>query len=322
MEKEIKKEKLYAMLFHLGSNVSSREGCADYHYSMYCQRDCWKNITDFASSCGINMALIDILEGLKLETHPEIGTKGAWEKSELKEELYRLRSIGITPIPKYNFSSGHNGWMGKYAGKVGTPEYYRFCHEIIEEVIELFDTPEFFHLGFDEETAVDQAGFPVAYVRNRDKLVEDAHDLFKLCAKNGVRPWIWMDPQLVEVFGGDEGFSSNMPKEVLLSNWYYGFVSPDYENSEALCSHSGRIAVYNKLDEWGYEQMPTGSTYINNYNLETTMRYCKEYFTHPENLRGFLTAPWTRVVWDFYNKLRNEAYTFGRAIKKVYPEES
>ena len=65
----------------------------------------------------------------------------------LKEELKKLRDAGLEPIPKLNFSTAHDTWLGPYSRCVSTPTYYKACEDLIEEVVELFDKPRFFHLG-------------------------------------------------------------------------------------------------------------------------------------------------------------------------------
>lgn len=313
---------MWAILLCLGSNLSQRVGMSTYSKGMVCEMDVWHEVTNFLPECGINTLLIDMCDGVVLESHPEIAVEGALTKAQLREELARLRSIGITPIPKNNFSCAHNGWMKQYATMVGTPAYEQFCRDVIEETIDIFDKPEFFHVGLEEETIDDQLeiGFPTCIVRSPDKLIEDANDLFNTCLKNGVRPWMWADPQVVKVFGGEKSFKNNVPKEVLISNWYYGLVSPDYHDSTALYSHSGRINVYNQLDEWGYEQMPTVSSYMDRANPEQTMRYCRETFKNPENLRGFITAPWVRPRKHGLYALKSDAWFFNCGKKKVFPE--
>ena len=312
--------KMWTMLLHLGTNMWSKPGCAEYSETLLCEMDCWEKVTSFLPECGINTLLIDIGEGIIFDSHPELAIEGSLPKDTFKKELERLRSIGITPLPKFNFSSGHSGWAKQYANMIGSPVYSKLCRDLIEETIDLFDRPEFFHLGMEEETAEDQANFPIAAVRSPYKLIDDANDLFETCRKNGVRPWMWADPHLVETFGGEKDFTGNVPKDVLLSNWYYGFVSPDYKNSEALFSHSGRIGVYNKLDHWGYEQVPACSALIDPRNMDQTMRYCKDTFEHPENLRGFVSAPWCFTLREFYYSLCHEAWSFGLAKKAVFPE--
>lgn len=311
---------MWGFMIKFGSNMWQKPGqkfpdCMDeelrYKERMFCDRNVWRSVTDVLPSCGINTLLIDVGEGIKLDSHPELAVQGSWDKSEFKEELERLREIGLTPIPKLNFSSGHNAWLGEYSYMVGSQTYYQVCEEVLLEVMELFGYPEFFHLGLEEETYPGQQFYPVITIRQPYKQIEDAGKLFQHCFKHNVRPWMWIDAASIKGFGGDECFRENIPKEVLISNWYYrGFY--DGEPNE-------RILLYNKLGEWGYEQVPTCSNWSYYLNSRHTMRYCKETIDK-SSIRGYLTAPWLFTIPDNYYGLIDAAHLFGQAKKRIYPE--
>ena len=76
----------------------------------------------------------------RLDITPPLGVAipGAWSKDKLKAELDRLRGIGLTPLPKLNFSACHDIWMKDYSRMLSTKPYYEFCKDIITEVAELF----------------------------------------------------------------------------------------------------------------------------------------------------------------------------------------
>ena len=74
----------------------------------------------------------------------------------LRKELARLRKLGLEPIPKLNFSTTHDLWLGPYSRQVSATIYYKVCEDLIDEVTGLFDKPRLFHLGYDEETAQQQ----------------------------------------------------------------------------------------------------------------------------------------------------------------------
>ena len=130
----MRNERIWAFLIHLGSNMWAKKGTTwgrkiheeDFGYKdeMYCDKEVWKKVVDFLPSQGFNTLLIDIGEGLQLDSHPEISTKGAWTKEELRAEIARLREMGITCLPKFNFSCRHNAWMGEWAYSRGR----RFGH--------------------------------------------------------------------------------------------------------------------------------------------------------------------------------------------------
>lgn len=318
----MKKDMMWAFMIYLGSNMWSKKGEKrpyrteweeEFHEEMVTSKEVWRKVTDFLPECGINTLLIDIGEGVQFDSHPELAIPGSWTKAELKAEIDRLRSIGVEPIPKLNFSCGHNGWLGDYAQMVGTDTYYQVCEDLIIEMIELFDTPEFFHLGLDEERIENQPYYPFAVVRAPYQQMEDALKLFKICLDRGVRPWMWIDAHAVESFGGEEEFCKKVPKEVLISNWYYDGI---FQNA-----HKEKIQLYNKLGEWGYEQAPTSSTWGKKItNSRETMRYCKETVKE-ESIRGYMTAAWLYTDEESYYGLLNDAYRFGCAKKTIYGEE-
>ena len=83
-------------------------------------------------------------------------------------ERRKFRKMGLEPIPKLNFAAGHDIWLGKYSRMVSTDTYYGVCSDLIEEVIDLFDKPRFFHLGMDEENAEDQRYLNLVVIRQHD----------------------------------------------------------------------------------------------------------------------------------------------------------
>ena len=96
------------------------------------------------------MVLIDLAEGLVYPSHPELAVKGSWSVERMRKELDRLRGMGLEPIPKLNFSTTHDLWLGEYHRMVSTKKYYEVCADLIRDVGEIFGTPRMIHIGFDE----------------------------------------------------------------------------------------------------------------------------------------------------------------------------
>ena len=156
-------EMIYSYLIHLSDNMWAQPklvlpGDEEKQLHLNCDDTVWRRVIDFLPGQGYNAVVIDVGDGVRYETHPEISVAGAWSKDKLKAELDYIRSKGMKVIPKLNFSAGHDGWLGKYAMMIATPEYYKVCKDLILEVAELFGTPELFHLGMDEETYGNQIG--------------------------------------------------------------------------------------------------------------------------------------------------------------------
>lgn len=320
-----KKPEIAAFLIHLGSNNWRKKGYNDGTYlddedfifreKMNCDKEVWRKVTDFLPECGINTLVIDVEDGVVYDKHPEISIPGAWTKAELKEELDRLRAMGITPLPKCNFSCGHSAWLKEYAYMVGTPTYDKLCKDIIEELIDLFENPEFFHLGLEEEDYHSQIGQPVAITRAPFKKAEDANKLFALCRSHGVRPWIWLNQSTIDAFGGDEIFTKVVGKDVLITNYSYGVL----RFNATTCEDYKFAQCCRKCEEWGYEQLPCGSTWNWHLANKDVIRFSKNYLDESK-IKGYMTASWMLTTKKKYYALMNDAANFGYALKDVYEE--
>ena len=243
----------------------------------------WKDLTRQMAGAGMNLVVIDLGEGVRYESHPELAVKGSWTPAKLREELAAVRKLGLEPIPKLNFSTTHDAWLGPYSRCVSTPAYYRVCQDLIAEVVALFDKPRFFHLGYDEETAAHQVNYSYAVVRQHELWWHDFLFFVKQVETQGVRPWIWSD------YGWHhkDEFFQKMPKSVLQSNWYYGLGFG--AKLDPMVHH------YLDLEEHGYDQIPTGSNWSTPKNFAATVEFCRQHIS-PAHLKGFLQTPWKPTV--------------------------
>lgn len=302
----------WAYLIHLGQkmwiktnkhsdnfrgNIPTRENQNDM---MVCDKSVWTRFTDEIAGMGLNMLVIDLGEGIKYKSHPEIAAPNAWSIEEIKYEIKRLKEKGVTCIPKLNFATSHSMWLGKYNYMIGTDTYYKVCKDLIDEVCEIFDYPEFFHLGMDEESHIFQTEkeYPLIMCRQGELWWYDTKYLIDCVEKNNVRAWLWCDMVFER---NKEEFVRRMPKTVLLSYWMYvnddiRFPGQDgYENENLACKN------FNYLDKSGFEQIPCGSNWRSYENIELLARYCKNELS-PKRLRGFMTAPWvttTEHTWYY-----------------------
>jgi hypothetical protein len=310
------KDKIWAYLIHLSDNMWAdyweKWHVAPFYDELSLDENVWRKVIDFLPSQGFNTVLIDVGDAMEYERHPEISVKGAWSKDKLRKELNYIRSLGMTPLPKLNFSACHDAWLKQYSWMLSTPTYYQVCKDLIEEVVEVFDNPEYFHLGMDEENAANQKSMAYCCIRQKDLWWHDAYFFFDICERLGMRPWVWADFCWHE----PEAYLSKMPKSVLQSNWAYNAVkrNPDGTYPDV------KYATYVKLEEAGFDQVPTSSTWTVWYNSEQTMELGKEVIA-PERLFGYMTAPWHCTRTRDYYYLLHDAYQFGIAKNLVYPEE-
>lgn len=296
------KDKKIAFMMYLGENQWNDSPTRPYANGsrfltkLTTDKKVWREISEKAVEFGFNTVFIPTVDGVKYKSHPEIAVEGAWEVEELKEELQRLREIGLTPIPELNFSAGHDAWLGEYSRMLSTPTYYEVARDLIHEIIDIFDKPELFMLDLDEENAINQRNLDFVCYRQYDLLIHDILYLHQCVREKGVRPWMYVD-QFIHF---QEKFVDKVQKDVVISPWYYGNFyedeetklpqpnsDPDHYNEFMLA----KIDSFTRLPQLGYDVIPVCSNCFHDYNIDHTVRYIAEKVPK-EKLLGIGIAPW------------------------------
>jgi hypothetical protein len=300
-----KKEKIWAGLLHLSFNFAlGIKNFGGIRTEFEPVEILWNDAISKMAKEGMNMVVIDLGDAIRYESHPEIAVKNAWTPVRLRQELEKIRSLGLEPIPLLNFSTGHDAWLGIYARMVSTESYYTVCRDLVNEVINIFGAPRFFHLGMDEETAQNQLSvdFEHIIVRQKELWWGDFYALIGEVLKNGSRPWVWSD----YYWHNPDLFLKYMPKSVVQSNWYYD------ENFETKRTY---ITAYLDLEANGYDQIPTGSYHSNNErSIGNTVQYCKENIDGPR-LLGFLQTFWKPITEEYRERILKGIELTGNAKK-------
>ncbi|NLM78228.1 MAG: Tat pathway signal protein [Ruminococcaceae bacterium] len=284
---------MWAYLIHLGYNMwQEKDAPNGREYinaseTLRFDKPVWDEVMSRLAAAGATTVVIDLGEGVQYKSHPEIASKGAWTVEKLREELARIRALGLQPIPKLNFSAAHDEWLGPYARCVSSDLYYQVCRDLIHEVIDLFDRPPLFHIGMDEETSNHQRNYLYALVRQGDLWWHDLFFYLEEIEKKGVRPWVWSD----YIWNHPQLFLDRMPKSVLQSNWFYSSFFDGHPDNERY------INAYRLLDEHGYEQVPTGSNWSKSNNFPDTIDFALEQL-NKTRLRGFFQTVWKPTVYE------------------------
>ena len=325
-------EKIWSYTIQLGFNMWRDENSVPendgpfqcqstghYQNEMLTERDTWRRVVDQLPSFGVNTLVIDLGEGVQYKSHPELGIKGAWTVEELREELARVRALGLTPIPKLNFSSYHDAWLAPYCAQKGSDAYRTVVKDLIDEVCDIFDTPTLFHLGMDEEE------FPNSprrtnwwhndYVRTNSepRSVEayfaDLNYMISCVEAKGSRAWIVGDFYCTH----PEEFLANCPKSCVLSMsfWDRIILKPDG-------SYPDR-PIYDEckaLSAAGYDQIPEASDWTCHQNIPQFVYFYMEFGLVNEHLLGFNAVPMQATVDLNYYTLLNNAnrVKFSRAM--------
>ena len=320
-------EKVWSVLLQLSGNtgVDTAENmavCRGYSYDLNEQVDeaIWHDVTGFAAEKGMNMVFISLGNAIEYATHPELAVKNAWKPEKLRAELARLRSMGITPIPKLNFSSSHDIWLGEYERMLSTKIYYKVCREIIHEVIDIFDNPPLFHLGLDEENAYtpEFLGFQYGCFRQFDLLYHDMNYLFDCVREKGVRPMIWFSlggkhhrDEVLEHIGKDVVLNPyKYDKYVFASHtkykWNSAYVPDEIRNEPQKIKD---------LADAGYDIIICGSTWDTVYNIQQMLEYCEANIPPEKNL-GYMVVPWKLCLPEFEYAAKNDIHLLSHYSSK------
>ena len=244
-------------------------------------------------------------------SHPELAVHGSWEPERMKDEIARLAKMGMMAVPKLNFSSSHDQWLGKWRKYLSTPEYFAVCREVIRDVAEVFDRSPLFHLGYDEETYFiqDVNKFEYKRLRSGNLWWHDFQWFVDEVEKYGMRPWIWSD----YCWTHKDEFIARMPRSVLQTNWYYGREFDVAKLAEKTRPH---VDTYATLEKARFDQVPCGSTYSCRENFGKMIAHCRDLIKD-DRLKGFLMALWYyRTQEDCRAKIMESLDVMAEAIRQ------
>ena len=292
-------EKIWACWLHLSFNFAGGINNPRWGNGVRTEFEPEQSVWDAAikkmAEQKINMVVINLDDSVLWKSHPEIALKNSWTPERLREELAKIRKLGIEPIPCLNFSSTHDAWLGKYSRMVSSQPYYQVCRDLIAEAIEIFDTPRFIHFGMDEETYGHQSHFDYIVIRQNEQWWGDLYFYFAEAMTRGVRPWIWSD----YIWNHPDMFFKMMPKYVVQSNWYYGV---EFDLDKLSAGSKKYVQAYLDLAAEGYDQIPTASNDAicygpsnNNKSIGNTVDFCSQHIDD-KHLMGFLQSSWMPTI--------------------------
>lgn len=301
-----KRRTIWADLIHLGTRMWGSDGvCREadeltgsysgFSETLRCDDAVWRRVTDRLAASGANFVVIDIGEGMKYPSHPELACKGAWSPEKLRTELGRLRKIGLHPVPKLNFSTTHDQWLGVYNRMVGTQKYYEVCRDVINDVCDVFEGAKLFHVGMDEECMDQKRVFKgFGTFRDEDFWFHDLKFYADVIEKRGKRTWMWSDAL------GDwpDGYLRKCPKSIIQSVGYYKDLFDNEPEGDKGWFWRVRVKNMRLLSENGFDQIPTGSTYASKTcgnQFAKLVKWCDRELD-PKHVYGYLQTSWQYLV--------------------------
>ena len=287
---------------------------SSFHCYLRCHDDLWRQAVDHAAEEGLTTVFIDLGEGMAYPSHPELAVPGTWSVEKMQKELARMRSLGLEPLPKLNFSTCHDAWLKDYHRMISTPQYYQVVADVIRDTCEIFGHPRLFHIGFDEEMPIAAFNSFYSVCRQGDLWWHDLFYTIGQVEKNGSRAVMWADA----IWTGRQEYLRRMSKGVLQMNWYYrSDFSPKklawntaFEKKGGWGETVNGAAAFMELEKAGFDQMPCTSNWAEDASAEAVVKYCKEHID-PARLKGFCTAPWAMTVPDTPEKTNISKVLFG-----------
>ena len=310
------KEKIWAILVHLSMDMWRGKQNA-LPLSEVFDEDLWHDIIDEAEKSGMNAIVLDVGNGVRFDSHPEIAKEDAYSPAWVKAEIKRCKEKGIALIPKLNFSTTHDFWLGEYARMISTSIYYKVAKDLIEEAYEMFDHPAYIHLGMDEESNQYLSKHDFVVYRQGELYFKDLKYLCDCVNNLGAKPWIWSSP----MYDHPELFKKYIsPDEIVINPYNYNALVP--EHYTPIESRAEYVTYYNEdkykemgikfveedpylvnfrlkslpMMEYGYYYVPCASVYNRcDYNTEDIMTYYKKY-ANDDQILGYITAPWVKTT--------------------------
>lgn len=292
----------YMFRIFLGENVDDDSATrvnvygGKYQTKLTTDQKTWDEITEAATSFGLNAVLVEVADGVKYQSHPEVAAEGAWEVSQLKDALARLRSLGLTPYPKLNFSTAHDAWLGVYSRMVSTRKYYAVVRDLIHEVIDIFDTPEMLHLGLDEEGSESQIRYDYACFRQFDLYWHDYQYFLECVREKGVRPCVAVDPFILN----KEKFLEYTPKDTVIALHYTGSLYTDTAPADAGSEAYKRFCSFTELPALGYDVLPTFFEPYKKNRVSMLASYVNRNVPHDKVKAILITPPYSTTPMKKY----------------------
>ena len=320
--------KKWTLMVYLSANQWSK-----VYPELHFEDEMWDWILEEAPKRGFNHILLDVGDGIQYHSHPEISTKNAWSHRRVHKELARCREKGITIIPKLNFSSFHCNWLKQYARMISSDIYYKVAADLIREVYEVFEHPEYIHLGMDEEDINMAKNREYAICRHGELYWHDLRYLVDCVADTGAKAAIWYDAAFVKPDEYRERFDVD---EVLLCPWYYWSLDPATFTKMKDFPFKGQFDHLNlnviedlprlkNFRERGIAFAKEGQTYLptswptrpnNTYNLMKYMTAAPD-----ERILGHIVAPWHPTLVSEKPYFEKAFDDFVSAKSEFYPDK-
>jgi hypothetical protein len=204
----------------------------------------FRRIVDLMVALKYNTIMIEVNNGVRYESHPEIAGSDALTKDELHQVVSyckdrrlrvipQLQTLGhfnyVLDLPQYRDLAENpdaTGRWGRWTYCPSNPAVYKLVFDLMQELIDVFQ-PEYFHIGHDEVTFAELGTCPKCRLKKPHELfAEDVAKLHDFLAARGIRTLMWGDQLLPDHNGGPPTNTAlatdAIPKDTIICDWHYG----------------------------------------------------------------------------------------------------
>jgi len=186
------------------------------------------DIVEQMSEVGFNTLVVDIGDGVRYESHPELQRPYSAPMADLRALSQGARDHGISFVPKLNFAKSgrnlHDMWMKPHWDLRNfvsrRKEYFEVATDLIDELVEICQPSDYFHIGMDED-----------HHRSLDQFVGDIKQLRKIISEHGLRTVMWNDTcyenrNVIAQVHADKcrAAEPRLPKDIVQVLWDYDIV--------------------------------------------------------------------------------------------------
>ncbi len=181
-------------------------------------------IVDAMAEAELNLLVIDLADGVKYKSHPELARRYSVPMASLRKIVARVQKQGIDVVPKLNFSGSgvnqHSHWLRPYNMPFEGEEYWRHVWALVDEAIDACQPGRYFHIGMDED-----------HWHSLRQFAETINVLDEGLKERGLRTVMWKDCQDYSTAEAckekSRASESKIAKDVIQVPWGYARVKDE-----------------------------------------------------------------------------------------------
>jgi len=225
-------------------------------------------ILDIACDAGFNVIVVQLANGIKLESAPQLIRKGAWDKQELVEFIRQATECGIEVVPEIKllthqekFFQGHFPDL-MYNAVTYDPRddaVYEMVNAVLDEIVGVM-RPRAVSIGHDEVVGWNEAHARKHLADGETMLpaqlfLQDVLRLHRHLVDLKVEVWMWGDmliapdeaPRMVASYlhgsapGYGQAVRDQLPKDIVICDWHYVDQRADFSSLAIFQSEGFRV---------------------------------------------------------------------------------